>query len=94
MFKRISNVVVLLRLNENSFFVTDGQLEVLKGGKFIGTIGPGRAFGELAILYNCTRTASVKGKHSIYVMKIYETIIMNMPLAEGNVIVINVCEVV
>lgn len=94
MFKRISNVVVLLRLNENSFFVTDGQLEVLKGGKFIGTIGPGRAFGELAILYNCTRTASVKGKHSIYVMKIYETIIMNMPLAEGNVIVINMCEVV
>ncbi|KAH7979621.1 hypothetical protein HPB49_010199 [Dermacentor silvarum] len=24
-------------------------------------MGPGKAFGELAILYNCTRTASVKG---------------------------------
>lgn len=66
----------------------------MKGGKFIGTIGPGRAFGELAILYNCTRTASVKGKHSIYIIKIYETIIINMPLAEGKVIVINMCEVV
>ena len=25
-------------------------------------MGPGRVFGELAILYNCTRTASIKGK--------------------------------
>lgn len=48
-------------------FITDGQLEVLKGGKFIGTIGPGRAFGELAILYNCTRTASVKGKLNMFI---------------------------
>jgi len=24
-------------------------------------MGPGRVFGELAILYNCTRTASIKG---------------------------------
>jgi hypothetical protein len=27
-------------------------------------MGPGRVFGELAILYNCTRTASIKGKRN------------------------------
>ena len=25
-------------------------------------MGSGKLFGELAILYNCTRTASIKGK--------------------------------
>lgn len=38
----------------------EGDLEVLKDGKVLGRMGPGKAFGELAILYNCTRTASVK----------------------------------
>lgn len=31
-------------------------------------MSPGRVFGELAILYNCTRTASVKGQHFIRFM--------------------------
>jgi cGMP-dependent protein kinase len=34
----------------------------MKDGIVLGTMGPGRAFGELAILYNCTRTASIRGK--------------------------------
>lgn len=41
--------------------VTEGIFEVLKGGEVIGQMGPGRAFGELAILYGCTRTASIRG---------------------------------
>ncbi|KAL8579693.1 cGMP-dependent protein kinase 1 [Nucella lapillus] len=40
--------------------VTDGEFEVLKEDKALGRMHPGRAFGELAILYNCTRTAAVK----------------------------------
>lgn len=39
----------------------DGELEVIQGDRVLGRMGPGKAFGELAILYNCTRTASVKG---------------------------------
>lgn len=31
-----------------------------KGGHLRGTIGLGKVFGELAILYNCTRTATIK----------------------------------
>ncbi|THD25739.1 cGMP-dependent protein kinase 1 [Fasciola hepatica] len=37
-----------------------GYVEVLQSGERIREMGPGTVFGELAILYNCTRTASVK----------------------------------
>lgn len=37
-----------------------GELEVVKDGDILGRMSSGKAFGELAILYNCTRTASVK----------------------------------
>jgi len=40
----------------------EGTLEVLKNGKVVGQMTPGRAFGELAILYGCTRTASIRGE--------------------------------
>uniref|UniRef100_A0A915IEC5 cGMP-dependent protein kinase n=1 Tax=Romanomermis culicivorax TaxID=13658 RepID=A0A915IEC5_ROMCU len=42
------------------YVAADGELEVSKGGTTLGKMGPGKVFGELAILYNCTRTASVK----------------------------------
>jgi len=40
---------------------TEGLVEVTKEGRSLNHIGPGKVFGELAILYNCTRTATVKG---------------------------------
>ena len=39
----------------------EGELEVIKDQNVLGRMGPGKAFGELAILYNCRRTASIKG---------------------------------
>lgn len=46
-------------------YVSDtGEFEVLKDGLLLGVMGPGKAFGELAILYNCTRTASIRGRVS------------------------------
>ncbi|KAJ8882012.1 hypothetical protein PR048_018500 [Dryococelus australis] len=38
----------------------EGEYEVIKEDKVLGRMGPGKAFGELAILYNCTRTASIR----------------------------------
>ncbi|XP_036215981.2 cGMP-dependent protein kinase, isozyme 1 [Bactrocera oleae] len=38
----------------------EGEFEVVKGGIVLSVMGPGKAFGELAILYNCTRTASIR----------------------------------
>lgn len=43
------------------YVMEEGKVEVTKESKFLCTLGPGKVFGELAILYNCTRTATVKG---------------------------------
>lgn len=45
--------------------IVDGNVEVIKNLKSICIMGSGKLFGELAILYNCTRTASIKGKFTI-----------------------------
>ena len=44
------------------FLPPEGEVEVTKGGQLRPPMGQGRAFGELAILYNCTRTATIKAK--------------------------------
>lgn len=33
------------------FVAAEGEFEVIKDGKVLGKMGPGKAFGELAILY-------------------------------------------
>lgn len=43
------------------YLCLEGLLEVIQNGKLLGQMRPGTAFGELAILYNCKRTATVKG---------------------------------
>ena len=43
------------------WIVSEGHLEVTKDGEILGEMSGGTVFGELAILYNCKRTASVKG---------------------------------
>ncbi|XP_060688150.1 cGMP-dependent protein kinase 2 isoform X3 [Hemiscyllium ocellatum] len=42
------------------FVLAEGKLEVLQNNKILTSISIWTTFGELAILYNCTRTASVK----------------------------------
>lgn len=54
----------VIRENEpgNHLYVSaDGEFEIEVNGKVLGTLSSGKAFGELAILYNCRRTASIKG---------------------------------
>ena len=44
------------------YVIEEGILEVTKGDKVLQSeMGRQKMFGELAILYNCTRTATVKG---------------------------------
>ena len=48
-------------------FGHDGAVSIIKDGKVLGQLGIGKAFGELAILYNCRRTASIRGKAIPYI---------------------------
>lgn len=39
----------------------EGYYDVIQAGKHVGGFGPATVFGELAILYNAPRNATIKG---------------------------------
>ena len=45
---------------DNFYVVDDGQFEVFVNEKKAVEIGPGGSFGELALMYNTPRAATVK----------------------------------
>ncbi|XP_015229077.1 PREDICTED: cGMP-dependent protein kinase 2 isoform X1 [Cyprinodon variegatus] len=47
------------------FVLADGKLEVFQQNKLLTSIAVWTTFGELAILYNCTRTASVRAVNKV-----------------------------
>ncbi|XP_060697856.1 cGMP-dependent protein kinase 1 isoform X3 [Hemiscyllium ocellatum] len=66
------------------YVMEDGKVEVTKEGVKLCTMGPGKVFGELAILYNCTRTATVKTLTNVKLWAIdrqcFQTIMMRTGL--------------
>ncbi|BFZ17884.1 hypothetical protein BsWGS_20922 [Bradybaena similaris] len=69
---------------EHLYVCADGVLEVYKDDKRLGEIKSGGLFGELAILYNCKRTASVRAltNTALWVLdrRIFQTIMMKTGL--------------
>ncbi|KAL4239193.1 cGMP-dependent protein kinase [Mactra antiquata] len=65
---------------QHLYVAADGDFEVLKDTHVLGKMAAGRAFGELAILYNCTRTASVRAVTDVRVWvldrRIFQAIMM------------------
>uniref|UniRef100_A0A665T232 Cyclic nucleotide-binding domain-containing protein n=1 Tax=Echeneis naucrates TaxID=173247 RepID=A0A665T232_ECHNA len=70
------------------YVLEEGQVEVTKQGKKLCSIGPGKVFGELAILYNCTRTATVTALTDIKLWAIdrqgFQTIMMRTGLIKHS----------
>ncbi|XP_052429371.1 cGMP-dependent protein kinase 1a isoform X2 [Carassius gibelio] len=66
------------------YVMEEGRVEVSKEGMKLCTMGPGKVFGELAILYNCTRTATVRTVTSVKLWAIdrqcFQTIMMRTGL--------------
>ncbi|XP_069467406.1 cGMP-dependent protein kinase 1 isoform X3 [Ambystoma mexicanum] len=66
------------------YVMEDGKVEVTKESMKLCTMGPGKVFGELAILYNCTRTATVKTLTNVKLWAIdrqcFQTIMMRTGL--------------
>ncbi|XP_054455975.1 cGMP-dependent protein kinase 2 isoform X2 [Anoplopoma fimbria] len=62
------------------YVLADGLLEVIQNGKLLGEMRPGTAFGELAILYNCKRTATIKAVSQSHIWALdrqtFQTIMM------------------
>jgi len=47
---------------DNFYVVDSGELYVLYRDVVVATIGSGKSFGEIALMYNCPRTATVRAK--------------------------------
>ncbi|XP_069773678.1 cGMP-dependent protein kinase 1-like isoform X1 [Narcine bancroftii] len=66
------------------YVMEEGKVEVTKENVKLCTMAPGKVFGELAILYNCTRTATVKALSNIKLWAIdrqcFQTIMMRTGL--------------
>lgn len=61
-------------LGSHLFVSADGSFEVTKNGVVLKRFTIGEVFGELAILYNCKRNATVKGES----VGLSEEIILNL----------------
>ncbi|XP_062414955.1 cGMP-dependent protein kinase 1-like isoform X2 [Pungitius pungitius] len=70
------------------YVLEEGMVEVTKQGKKLCCIGEGKVFGELAILYNCTRTATVTALTDIKLWAIdrqgFQTIMMRTGLIKHS----------
>ncbi|XP_029966955.1 cGMP-dependent protein kinase 2 [Salarias fasciatus] len=66
---------------DSMYIVAAGELLVTQAGRNLRTLNTGDVFGELAILYNCKRTATVKAKTAVHLWcmerQTYRTIITN-----------------
>ena len=70
-FKEGGTVVQQGRMSGVGFFVvTDGEATVSIRGRPVGTLGPGDHFGELALIAERERTATVKAKTALTCLEI------------------------
>lgn len=58
-------MAVLNKLRVFDIFFVEGRVQVSKDAQFLRIMEAPCVFGELAILYHCERTATVKGRQII-----------------------------
>jgi serine/threonine protein kinase len=68
-------VVVQGDVDEAFYIIVDGDVDVYRENKRIGSIKAGECFGEMGYLANTERTASIKAKDAVRLLKINSTVI-------------------
>ncbi len=62
----------------------EGKVEVSREGRYLSTMEPGKVIGELAILYNCKRTATIQAAEDCKLWaierQVFQTIMMRTGL--------------
>jgi NADH:ubiquinone reductase (H+-translocating) len=70
-------------IGDRVYFVVDGEAELLVDGQIIGTIGAGGVFGEIALMNNSPRTATIRARTSINLASVqrdaFHTLVAHFP---------------
>ena len=69
-----SEIIVEGDLDDSFFILTSGNVEVLKDGNLLGILSEGDCFGEMAYLSKAQRTATIRAKNFVSLMKINPTL--------------------
>ena len=85
-FKKDQYIIKQGDSGKSLYIMISGTVQVSKDGEILGKpLGAMVLFGELAILYNCTRTASVKALEDVEVWTIERTVYQKVMRRTGNV---------
>ena len=60
-------------IGQHLFVLVTGEVKVLSGDLHLATLGPGECFGELALLDNSTRTATIRAQGPVTCLKLART---------------------
>lgn len=74
-FQPGSEIIVEGDIDDSFFIITSGVVDVLKDNQVIGSLSKGDCFGEMAYLSKVQRTATIRAKDSVSLMKINATLI-------------------
>ena len=69
-----SEIVVEGDIDDSFFILVSGNVEVVKDGQLLGVLKEGDCFGEMAYLSKSERTATIRAKNYVSLMKINATL--------------------
>lgn len=74
-FEPGDQIIVEGDIDDSFYIITSGNVDVMKDNQILGTLNKGSCFGEMAYLTKSQRTASIRAKDYVNLMKINATLI-------------------